>query len=150
MSSLPHHRSKFHQYWHLVRLTKMLSRGYHNRHKRRHDWLLANKARFIRENQCPETRKTFGLGRARLRLSCRRRASWPTQAGSRVKFTFAGLRKMKVIRDDRNRIVDVIVAKPKRVTAKQATNTLANLLAYLDGNHNDPSAIEQARELIAA
>ena len=45
--------------------------------------------------------------------------------------------------------MEVAAPKPKRITAKQAREALANVLAYLDGDHDDWSAIETARALAA-
>ncbi len=44
----------------------------------------------------------------------------------------------------------VTAARVKRITAKQARDALANLLDWLDGGHQDDTALVRARELVAA
>ena len=85
------------------------------------------------------------------------RLHWPTQSiggvPSKVRFTMNALRKAKPVRDDTGRIIGVPSLRPKppsqRITAKQVRVTLAELLAYLDGEHNDDSVIEKARQIAA-
>ncbi len=71
-----------------------------------------------------------------------------------LRFTLAQLRRWKPIRNDRGVIIGVDRLKSKqscakRITAKQARSMLSELLAYIDGEHNDDTVITRARQLAA-